>query len=59
MNFWKRGGKKIADRKGVISEYLPWLLIALAILVILMVAIFTIKGTGSSLIDKIKSIIGG
>ena len=47
------------EKRGIVSEYLPWLLIALAILVILMVAIFILKGTGFSLIDKIKGVIGG
>jgi len=43
-------------KKGVISEYLPWLLIALAVLAIIMVAIFMMKGQGVSLIDKIKNL---
>jgi len=46
-------------KRGIISEFLPWLLIALAILVILMITIFILKGTGFSLIDKIKGIAGG
>jgi len=47
------------DKRGIISEYLPWLLIALAVLVILMITIFIIKGQGFSLIDKIKGLFGG
>jgi hypothetical protein len=46
-------------KRGIISEFLPWLLIALAVLVILMITIFILKGTGFSLIDKIKNIFGG
>ncbi len=45
--------------RGIISEFLPWLLIAIAILVVLMITIFIMKGTGFSLIDKIKGLVGG
>lgn len=48
----KRGNKN----KGIVTEYLPWLLIALAVLVVLMIAIFILRGQGISLIDKIKDI---
>jgi hypothetical protein len=40
----------------VISDYLPWLLIAIAILLIVMIAIFLLKGKGFSLIDQIKNL---
>jgi len=43
-------------KRGVISEYLPWLLIALAILAVLMITIFLLRGQGVSLIDKIKGL---
>ncbi len=49
----KRGAK---DRKGIVADYLPWILIAVAVLVILMITIFLLKGQGVSLIDKIKDI---
>ncbi len=45
-------------KKGIVSDYLPWLLIAVAILVILMIAIFVLKNQGTSIIDKIKSLFG-
>jgi len=45
-------------RRGIIADYLPWILIAVAILVILMVSIFLLKGQGTSFIDKIKNIFG-
>ncbi|MFH1917715.1 MAG: hypothetical protein ABIJ14_01225 [Nanoarchaeota archaeon] len=45
-------------KKGIISEYLPWLLIAVAVLVILLIAIFVLKGKGFSLIDQIKNLFG-
>jgi hypothetical protein len=47
------------DKKGIVSEFLPWLLIAIAVLVILMITIFILKGQGTSLIDKLKGIVGG
>ena len=46
-------------KDGVISEYLPWLLIAIAILAILMITIFILRGQGISLIDKIKGLFVG
>jgi hypothetical protein len=47
------------ERRGIVSDFLPWLLIGVAILVILMITIFVLKGTGFSLIDKIKGLLGG
>ena len=47
---------KKRGRKGIISDYLPWILIAVAVLVILMITIFILKGKGVSLIDQIKGI---
>ena len=47
------------SKKGVISDYLPWLLIALAVLAIIMIAIFYMKGQGVSLIDQIKNLFRG
>lgn len=49
-------GKNFFNKKGIISEYLPWILIALAVLVILMISAFVLKGKGLSLIDQIKNI---
>jgi len=43
-------------KEGIVSDYLPWLLIAIAVLVILMISVFVLKGQGASLIDKIKNI---
>ncbi|MEK6897642.1 MAG: hypothetical protein AABW93_03875 [Nanoarchaeota archaeon] len=45
-------------KKGIVADYLPWILIAIAILVILMISIFILKGQGVSLIDKIKNLLG-
>jgi len=44
-------------KNGVITEYLPWLLISLAVLAIVMLTIFFLKQEGTSLIDKIKDIL--
>jgi len=45
-------------KKGIVADYLPWIMIAVAVLVILMVAIFLLKGQGTSFIDKIKNLFG-
>ncbi len=47
---------KKMKKRGIITEYLPWLLIGLAVLVILMITIFLLKAEGTSLIDKIKDL---
>jgi len=52
-------GKRGKNHSGIVSEFLPWLLIAIAVLVILMITIFILKGQGVSLIDKIRGIVGG
>jgi len=51
--------KKKLDKKGVISEYLPWILIAVVVLAIVLIAIFLMKERGSSLIEQIKGLFGG
>ena len=50
--------KREADKRGIVADYLPWLLIAIALLVIIMVSVFLLRGQGVSLIDKIKGIFG-
>jgi len=47
------------NNKGISSEYLPWLLIALAILVILTLSIFLLKDKGLAVLDGIKQIFRG
>ncbi len=42
--------------RGIISEYLPWMLIAIAILVVLMLTVFVLKGKGIEVIGKLKDI---
>lgn len=46
-------------KKGIVADYIPWLIIALAILVIVSLAIFLLKGQGGNLMDKIKDLFGG
>jgi hypothetical protein len=42
--------------RGVVSEYLPWLLIAVAVLVIFMIVIFLLKEKGFSLIGQLRNL---
>ena len=46
----------LKNRKGIATEALPWIIISIAILAILMISIFILKGKGVSLIDKFKGI---
>jgi len=46
------------NKRGIINEYLPWLLIALAVLAIIVIAIVSMKESGVSLIDQIKNLLG-
>lgn len=50
---------KRRDKKGIVSEYLPWLLIAIAVLAIVMISIFLLKGKGFEFIDNLKNIFRG
>ena len=45
-------------RRGIIADYIPWLIIGIAILVIISIAIFLLRGQGESLIDKIRGLFG-
>ena len=47
---------KKGNKKAVISEYLPWLLIALVLLVIMVITIFFLKEKGISLVGQIKGL---
>lgn len=44
-------------KRGIISEYLPWLLIAIGILAIVLVSILLLKEKGVSLIDWAKNLV--
>jgi hypothetical protein len=49
-------GKKRGKKGSAVSDMLPWIIIAVAILVILMVTIFVLKGNGTNLINQIKNL---
>ncbi len=59
MKFILKKGARDFKKEGIVSDYLPWILIAVAVLVILMIAIFVLKGRGFSLIEQLKSLIRG
>ncbi len=47
------------DKRGIISDFLPWLLIGIAILVILMISVFILRGKGIEFIDRINDLFRG
>ena len=51
--------RKGIKKGGIVTDYLPWLLIGLAILAILMIAVFILKGKGFDFIDSIKNLFRG
>jgi hypothetical protein len=48
--------KKGFGQKGIVMDYLPWLIIGIAVLAIVFVAIFMLKDKGFSFIDKIRTL---
>jgi len=46
-------------KRGIVTEYIPWLLIALAVLAIMVITIFVLKEKGISIIDSIKNLFKG
>ena len=48
--------EKLFRKKGIIAEYLPWLILAVVVLVVVMIIIFALKNQGNSLIDQIKNL---
>ncbi len=50
---------KMPNKRGIITEYLPWLIIGLAVLAILVITIFLLKEKGISTIDSIKGLFKG
>jgi hypothetical protein len=48
--------KEFLNKKGIAVESLMWIIISVAVLAILMLAIFVFKGQGDSIIDKIKGL---
>ncbi len=45
----------VFGKRGIVSEALPWILIAIALLAIMMVSILLFKDKGVSAIDSIKN----
>ncbi|MEX0932662.1 MAG: hypothetical protein WDZ77_01000 [Candidatus Pacearchaeota archaeon] len=48
---------KVFGKRGVISEYLPWIIISVAVLTIILIVVFSLRTQGSSLIDQIKNLL--
>lgn len=46
-------------RKGVVLDYLPWLIIAIAILAIAFISLFILKEKGINILDSIKNLFSG
>ena len=44
------------NKKGIVADFLPWLIIGIAVLVITAVAIFVLREKGISLIDQLKNL---
>ncbi len=51
--------KRDVKTGSAVSDMLPWLIIALAVLAILLFSIFIMKGKGFEFIDQIKNLFGG
>jgi len=46
-------------KRGIISEYLPWVIIAVVILAVLVISIYFLRQGGSGLIEKLKLLFRG
>ncbi len=55
----KKLRRLLFGKKGIVMEYLPWLIIGLAVLAIIFVAILLLKDSGTGFIDKIKDLFRG
>ncbi len=44
------------NKRGIIADYLPWLIIGVVVLVIILLAIFVLREKGISLIEQIKNL---
>ena len=47
------------NKRGIVADYLPWILIAVAVLVIMTITIFVLREKGISAIDTIKNLFRG
>ncbi len=50
---------KKRDKKAIVSDYLGWIILGVAILAIMFIAFFYLKQSGASLLDKIKGLLFG
>ena len=48
--------RTLKNKRGIISEALPWIIISISVLAILMITIFILKGKGVTVIDSIKDL---
>lgn len=48
--------KKRFNKKAIVTDYLPWLIIGIVVLAIVLISIFILKGKGLSMIDQIKNL---
>lgn len=53
FNFFKK------NSRGVIADYLIWIILAVAVIAIVTIIIFIQKGTGESLISKLGNLFKG
>lgn len=44
------------EKRGIVADYLPWLIIGVIVLVIILLAIFVLREKGISLIEQIKNL---
>ncbi|MDA3836945.1 MAG: hypothetical protein PF542_04950 [Nanoarchaeota archaeon] len=51
--------RRLPNKKGIVSEALPWIIIAIAIMVILMFGIFIFRQKGVTVIDGVKDLFKG
>ena len=49
----------LMKKRGIASDYLPWLLIGIAVLAIVMITIFLLKDKGIGFIDQLKDLFRG
>lgn len=47
----------IKRKKGIVTDYLPWVLIAVAVLVILILGVLVLKDKGISVIERLKELL--
>ncbi|MBI2044055.1 hypothetical protein HYT24_01700 [Candidatus Pacearchaeota archaeon] len=45
------------NKRGIVADYLPWIIIAVAVLAVLMISVYLLQDRGIVLIDRIKDLI--